>query len=151
MRQTLPGFKQRLGRPLRDCSTQTPPVTLYWSQVNSTSGLFTALALPPTVGSDAGTVGLILPHGTADLSFDGTVGSDPQTGCLCLVIGRAWSPSCRLWQGVSNYLFCTALHCRAGPKTISGLLLAVLALPRYQMSNPSRSPAISQARLHVYW
>ena len=32
-------------------------------QVNSTSGLFTALALPPTAGSDAGTVGLILPHG----------------------------------------------------------------------------------------
>ena len=40
-------------------------------QVNSTSGLFTALALPPTVGSDVGTVGLILPHGTADLSFEG--------------------------------------------------------------------------------
>jgi hypothetical protein len=40
-------------------------------QVNSTSGLFTAVALPPTAGSDAGTVGLILPHGTADLSFEG--------------------------------------------------------------------------------
>jgi hypothetical protein len=39
--------------------------------VKSTSGLSTALALPPTVGSDTGTVGLILPHGTADLSFEG--------------------------------------------------------------------------------
>jgi hypothetical protein len=39
--------------------------------VRSTSGLATALALPPTVGLDGGTVGLILPHGTADLSFAG--------------------------------------------------------------------------------
>ena len=39
--------------------------------VKSTSGLSTALALPPTVGSETGTVGLILPHGTADLSFEG--------------------------------------------------------------------------------
>ena len=39
--------------------------------VKSTSGLSTALALPPTAGSDTGTVGLILPHGTADLSFEG--------------------------------------------------------------------------------
>jgi hypothetical protein len=39
--------------------------------VKSTSGLSTALALPPTVGSDTGTVGLILPHGTADLLFEG--------------------------------------------------------------------------------
>jgi Alpha galactosidase C-terminal beta sandwich domain/Alpha galactosidase A len=39
-------------------------------RVKSTSGLSTALALPPTVGSDAGTVGLIFPHGTADLSFE---------------------------------------------------------------------------------
>ena len=39
--------------------------------VKSTSGLSTALALPPTAGSDMGTVGLILPHGTADLSFAG--------------------------------------------------------------------------------
>jgi hypothetical protein len=38
--------------------------------VTSSSGLHTALALPPTVGSEIGTVGLILPHGTADLSFD---------------------------------------------------------------------------------
>jgi hypothetical protein len=38
--------------------------------VKSTSGLFTALALPPTVGSEAGTVGFILPRGTADLSFE---------------------------------------------------------------------------------
>jgi Alpha galactosidase A/Alpha galactosidase C-terminal beta sandwich domain len=37
--------------------------------VKSTSGLSTALALPPTAGSETGTVGLILPHGTADLSF----------------------------------------------------------------------------------
>ena len=39
--------------------------------VKSTSGLSTALALPPTAASDTGTVGLILPHGTADLSFEG--------------------------------------------------------------------------------
>ena len=39
--------------------------------VKSTSGLSTALALPPTAGSEIGTVGLILPHGTADLSFEG--------------------------------------------------------------------------------
>jgi hypothetical protein len=39
--------------------------------VKSTSGLSTALALPPTVGSGTGTVGLILPRGTADLSFEG--------------------------------------------------------------------------------
>jgi hypothetical protein len=38
--------------------------------VKSTSGLSTSLALPPTTGSDIGTVGLILPHGTADLSFE---------------------------------------------------------------------------------
>jgi hypothetical protein len=38
--------------------------------VKSTSGLSTALALPPTVGSETGTVGLILPRGTADLLFD---------------------------------------------------------------------------------
>jgi hypothetical protein len=37
--------------------------------VKNTSGLSTALALPPTTGTDSGTVGLILPHGTADLSF----------------------------------------------------------------------------------
>ncbi len=40
-------------------------------RVTSTSGLSTAIALPPTVGSEAGTVGLILPKGTADLSFEG--------------------------------------------------------------------------------
>ena len=40
-------------------------------RVKSTSGLSTALALPPTTGSNAGTAGLPLPHGTADLSFDG--------------------------------------------------------------------------------
>ena len=53
--------------------------------VKSTSGLSTALALPPTVGSETGTIGLILPSGTADLSFDNN-GNDPQAGCLCLVI-----------------------------------------------------------------
>lgn len=40
-------------------------------RVKSTSGLSTALALPPTAGSNTGTAGLILPHGTADLSFEG--------------------------------------------------------------------------------
>jgi Alpha galactosidase A/Alpha galactosidase C-terminal beta sandwich domain len=39
-------------------------------RVKSTSGLSTALALPPTAGSSFGTIGLILPHGTADLSFE---------------------------------------------------------------------------------
>ena len=39
-------------------------------RVKSTSGLSTALALPPTAGSNTGTAGLILPHGTADLSFE---------------------------------------------------------------------------------
>ncbi len=39
-------------------------------RVKSTSGLSTALGLHPTTGSDAGTIGFILPHGTADLSFE---------------------------------------------------------------------------------
>jgi hypothetical protein len=39
-------------------------------RVKSTSGFSTALALPPTAGSNTGTAGLILPHGTADLSFE---------------------------------------------------------------------------------
>jgi len=38
-------------------------------RVKSTSGLSTALALPPTAGSDTGTAGFLLPAGTADLSF----------------------------------------------------------------------------------
>jgi len=39
--------------------------------VKSTSGLSSALALAPTTaGSNTGTAGLILPHGTADLSFE---------------------------------------------------------------------------------
>ena len=55
--------------------------------VKSTSGLSTALALPPTAGSDTGTVSLILPHGTADLLFEGTAGSYSQARCLFLVMG----------------------------------------------------------------
>jgi hypothetical protein len=43
--------------------------------VKSTSGLSTALALPPTAGSETGTVGLILPKGIADLSFDAEPGA----------------------------------------------------------------------------
>ncbi len=39
-------------------------------RVKSSSGLSTALALPPADGSNTGTAGLILPHGTADLSFE---------------------------------------------------------------------------------
>jgi hypothetical protein len=39
-------------------------------RVKSTSGLSTALALPPTTGSNTGMVGLLLPGGTADLSFE---------------------------------------------------------------------------------
>jgi len=39
-------------------------------RVKSTSGLSTALALDPTAGSNTGTVGLLLPGGTADLSFE---------------------------------------------------------------------------------
>ena len=40
-------------------------------RMKSMSGLSTAIALAPTAGSEAGTVGLILPKGTADLSFEG--------------------------------------------------------------------------------
>ncbi len=50
-------------------------------RVKSTSGLSTALALPPTAGSNTGTAGLILPHGTADLSFEG-----PQVNVRKLVV-----------------------------------------------------------------
>ncbi len=39
-------------------------------RARSTSGLSTAIALPPTAGSSIGAVGLILPHGTADLTFE---------------------------------------------------------------------------------
>jgi Alpha galactosidase C-terminal beta sandwich domain/Alpha galactosidase A len=39
-------------------------------RVKSTSGFYTSLALPSTAGSDRVTVGLILPHGTADLPFE---------------------------------------------------------------------------------
>jgi hypothetical protein len=39
-------------------------------RVKSTSGLSTALALPPTAGSNVDTVALMLPHGTADLEFE---------------------------------------------------------------------------------
>jgi len=40
-------------------------------RVKSTSGLSTALALPPAARSEPGTAGLLLPGGTADLSFEG--------------------------------------------------------------------------------
>ncbi len=40
----------------------------------SSSGLSTALALPATSGSTAGTMALILPKGTADFSFDAQPG-----------------------------------------------------------------------------
>lgn len=40
-------------------------------RMKNTSGLSTAIALPPTAGSETGTIGLILPKGTADLSFEG--------------------------------------------------------------------------------
>jgi hypothetical protein len=40
-------------------------------RVHNTSGLSSALALPPTTGSETGTIGLILPHGTADLTLEG--------------------------------------------------------------------------------
>jgi hypothetical protein len=42
-------------------------------RVKSTSGLSTALALPPTPGSDTGTAGFLLPGGTADLSFEAQI------------------------------------------------------------------------------
>jgi len=38
--------------------------------VKSTSGFVTALNLPPTVEAETGAVGVILPHGTADLLFE---------------------------------------------------------------------------------
>jgi hypothetical protein len=40
------------------------------ARVKSTSGFFTAVNFSPTNGSEVGTVGIILPHGTADLSFE---------------------------------------------------------------------------------
>jgi hypothetical protein len=40
-------------------------------RMKNSSGLSTAIALPPTVGSESGTAGIILPKGTADLSFGG--------------------------------------------------------------------------------
>lgn len=40
-------------------------------RMKSTSGLSTAIALPSTSGAETGTIGLILPKGTADLSFEG--------------------------------------------------------------------------------
>jgi len=40
-------------------------------RVKSTSGFSSSLAMPSTTGSDSVTVGLILPRGTADLSFEG--------------------------------------------------------------------------------
>jgi hypothetical protein len=42
-------------------------------RVKSTSGLSTALALPPTHGSDTGMAGFLLPGGTADLSFEAQI------------------------------------------------------------------------------
>ena len=39
-------------------------------RVRSTSGFSTGLALPPTAGSSSGSIGLILPRGTADLKFE---------------------------------------------------------------------------------
>ncbi len=41
--------------------------------VKSTSGLSTALSLRPTAGSETGTVGFLLPRGTADLSFEARI------------------------------------------------------------------------------
>lgn len=41
------------------------------ARMKSTSGLSTAIALPPTQGSETGMAGIILPKGTADLSFEG--------------------------------------------------------------------------------
>jgi hypothetical protein len=38
--------------------------------VKSTSGFVTALNLPPTVEAETGAIGVILPHGTADLLFE---------------------------------------------------------------------------------
>ena len=52
---------------LQYVNTSGRPVVI---QVKSTSGLSTALVLSPTSGSEVGTIGLILPHGTADLSFE---------------------------------------------------------------------------------
>ncbi len=44
-------------------------------RVKSTSGLSTAIALPPTTGTQSGTIGLILPKGTPDLAFEGQAAS----------------------------------------------------------------------------
>ena len=53
-------------------------------RMNSTSGLSTAIALSPTVGSETSTIGLILPKGTADLSFEG------QTATISKLDVYAW-------------------------------------------------------------
>ena len=56
-------------------------------RVTSQSGFSTALALPPTTGSDTGTVGLILPRGIADLRVE------PQRVVIQRLLVYSWSSS----------------------------------------------------------
>ena len=65
------GIQARRGLTFARLQYSNPSGHVVVVPVKNTSGLSTALALPPTVGSETGTVGLILPHGTADLLFDG--------------------------------------------------------------------------------
>ena len=109
METASPGLRRRAGPTFARLHYANTSGHVVVVPVKSTSGLSTALALPPTVGSETGTIGLILPHGTADLSFEPTTDSDPEAGCLCLVMSVARSnrdtdlkPAAVL-QGVSRH------------------------------------------------
>ena len=59
-------------------------------RVKSTSGLSTSLALAPAGASDSGRVGLILPHGTADLSFETQRAFEIQRVAIRKLAVHAW-------------------------------------------------------------
>ena len=66
----ITGIEAARGPTFARLEYANPSGTVRVVRVKSTSGLSTALALPPTPGSNTGMVGLILPAGTADLSFE---------------------------------------------------------------------------------
>ena len=84
METASPGFKATGGSTFARLQYANTSGHIIVVPVKSTSGLFTALALPPTVGSETGTIGLMLPHGTADLSFE------PQPVAIRKVDVYAW-------------------------------------------------------------
>ena len=115
METPSPGLRRRVGRPLRDSITQTLRSCCRGSGQKHIWTVHRPRS--PTHGRIRDR------HSWPDFApwnrrpdLRGTVGSRAKLGCLYLVIRRAWSPSCRQWQGVSKYLFCTALHCRVGPR-----------------------------------